>query len=437
MTTLQDTPVLAVGTRGASGTHTALKGDNLAHLQQLIEQGQRYDFVLLDPPYNTGTNRSTYLNVFDGEQWATDFGRRVEASWALMGDDAVMLVTIDERSLHPTLKVLETHLPPHHQQIVTVRHSPAGQAQRGFRRTCEYLIFVHKGAMAPKPRTLGPWWNIIKEGSRSSAGKIRWNSLLKTGQNHTPASSPGCFYALRTDGAGRIVAVGDAEDWQNLSDDSTLIYPVRTDGSLGRWRVGVERARYLHSRGLLRLGRSGTVSYACSGLVDLIDRGDVKIVSYDDKGAAVLADQRNLDELTALPGTLWDAKSHSYSTYGSWLLKKMVPGLSFSHPKSLYAMEDALAFYLADLPQARILDVYAGSGTLAHAAMLLNASDQGSRSTTSITLDDGSFDVLTARLTAALTGTDRLGQAVEGAYMYPDRGLISSGLVGTLQLEPQ
>ena len=51
----------------------------------------------------------------------------------------------------------------------------------------------------------------------------------------------------------------------------------------------------------------------------------------------------------------------------------------FSFPKSLYAVHDALRFFVADKPDALILDFFAGSGTTLHAVNLLNAEDGGRR----------------------------------------------------------
>ena len=59
-------------------------------------------------------------------------------------------------------------------------------------------------------------------------------------------------------------------------------------------------------------------------------------------------------------------------TGGTSLLTNLLPGRRFPYPKSLYAVEDVLRFFVADLPTATILDFFAGSGTTAHAVMRLN-----------------------------------------------------------------
>ena len=41
------------------------------------------------------------------------------------------------------------------------------------------------------------------------------------------------------------------------------------------------------------------------------------------------------------------------------MLKQLIPGRQFPYPKSLYAVEDALRFFLDDNPTAVVLDFFA------------------------------------------------------------------------------
>lgn len=56
-----------------------------------------------------------------------------------------------------------------------------------------------------------------------------------------------------------------------------------------------------------------------------------------------------------------------------------IGGGKFSFPKSLYAVRDALKFFVANKPDALIVDFFAGSGTTLHVVNLLNAEDGGNR----------------------------------------------------------
>ena len=64
----------------------------------------------------------------------------------------------------------------------------------------------------------------------------------------------------------------------------------------------------------------------------------------------------------------------------------------FTFPKSLYAVEDVLRFFVKDKPNATILDFFSGSGTTAHAVMRLNKQDGGKRRSISVTNNEVSAD---------------------------------------------
>ena len=70
--------------------------------------------------------------------------------------------------------------------------------------------------------------------------------------------------------------------------------------------------------------------------------------------------------------------THNAETYGTNILNNII-GKRFDYPKSLYAVHDVLRFFVANKPNALILDFFAGSGTTLHAINLLNAEDGGHR----------------------------------------------------------
>ena len=86
-----------------------------------------------------------------------------------------------------------------------------------------------------------------------------------------------------------------------------------------------------------------------------------------------------------VPGTQWRIDSHNARIGGTNLLKTIIPGRSFPYPKSLYAVEDCLRFFVKDKPTAIIIDFFARSGTTTHAVMRLNHQDGGKRRSISVT----------------------------------------------------
>jgi adenine-specific DNA-methyltransferase len=152
------------------------------------------------------------------------------------------------------------------------------------------------------------------------------------------------------------------------------------------------------------------------------------------------------------PRTLWNKRSHNASVYGSTLLRSIIPGRKFPFPKSLYAVEDTLRFFVSNKPNAVILDFFAGSGTTAHATMRLNKQDDGRRLSISVTNNEvasveqevlrkkgfrpgdaeweqhGICDFITKpRVQAATTGKTPDGKPIKVDYKFTDEFPMSEG----------
>jgi len=108
-----------------------------------------------------------------------------------------------------------------------------------------------------------------------------------------------------------------------------------------------------------------------------IAKGAFNIVGHRQDGSIVTDDDSYIPMF--IPGTQWRIKSHNAEQGGTNLLKKVLGEKRFTFPKSLYAVEDALRFFVSNKPNALVLDFFAGSGTTLHAVNLLNSEDNGNR----------------------------------------------------------
>ena len=77
--------------------------------------------------------------------------------------------------------------------------------------------------------------------------------------------------------------------------------------------------------------------------------------------------------------SVWANARYDASEYGTKLVQKLIGDSSFTYPKSLYTVYDAIIAGTKDDKEAIILDFFSGSGTTAHATMKLNVDDNGSR----------------------------------------------------------
>ena len=153
------------------------------------------------------------------------------------------------------------------------------------------------------------------------------------------------------------------------------------------------------------------------------------------------------------PSTQWDHGQPTQSkTGGTALLAALIPNRRFPFPKSLYAVEDALRFFIANKSDAIVLDFFSGSGTTAHGVMRLNRLDGGQRQCISVTNNEvaaseqdilrrnglragdadweklGICDYITKpRVKAAITGETPEGQPIDGYYKFIDEFSMAEG----------
>jgi len=66
-----------------------------------------------------------------------------------------------------------------------------------------------------------------------------------------------------------------------------------------------------------------------------------------------------------MPTTNWNRPSHDAQQYGTKVVNALLGNRTFPYPKSLYAVEDALRFFVGGKPNAVVVDFFAGSGTTA------------------------------------------------------------------------
>ena len=213
---------------------------------------------------------------------------------------------------------------------------------------------------------------------------------MRGGTNSRREDRYGLFFPITVDPEKRkIVEIGDPlppdqqPDLSNLSDRRTA-WPLRTDGTLGNWRVSPPTLRQLLAKGYVKLGGfdeargTWTILYLGQKAQNQIEAGVIEIVDRHEVTGEVTV--RYTESQQRSIKTVWHRATHDAGNYGSSLLRGILgEGGKFSFPKSLYATRDAVAAVVRDRPNALIVDFFAGSGTTLNAVNLLNATDGGSR----------------------------------------------------------
>lgn len=374
--------------------HTLIEADNY-HALQLLEYlyAGKVDCIYIDPPYNTGVRDWKYNNNYvDGNdtyrhsKWLSMMEKRLKIAKRLLNpEDSVLIVTIDEKEYLHLGCLLEEMFPEARMQMVSSVINPAGAGrQTEFARTDEYLYFVQLGNSS-----------ILPESRETENIPVIWDTLRRSslanarGRHGKGACGPNQFYPIYVnDTTGRIERIGEPvfEGIDRFTapqiEGCTAVFPVRPDGTEMNWGIKPEEARERLAGGYLRAGKHTpsapqqyVISYVTGGNIKDIDAGIAVIDGYEPDGSVRAYYPKGRDKM---PTTNWNRPTHDAQRFGTNILTPIIGG-RFPYPKSLYAVKDCLRFFVANKPEALVIDFFAGSGTTLHAINLMNAEDGGHR----------------------------------------------------------
>lgn len=447
--------------------HTLIQADNY-HALQLLEYlyAGKVDCIYIDPPYNTGARDWKYNNnyVDDSDnyrhsKWLSFMQKRLKIAKKLLNPhDSVLIVTIDEKEYLHLGCLLEEMFPEARIQMISDVINPKGVARSGFSRNDEYIFFVMIGNASPARLPLGNEWSssasLSNVEKKTTVSKPEWTSMMRRGSNSSRTHSPGCYYPIYVDIEKKvIVEIGEpvpiGKHRGEEKNGLLQVLPIRTNGDEGCWQVSPSELKLRMSQGRIKLGRE--TDYGC--VINYLPDGAYKeilsdawvIDGYGNNGAIIahrIADDG--DDFRIAP-TQWKIASHNASENGSTFIAKILTDKRFTYPKSLYSEYDAIRFFVANKPDALIVDFFAGSGTTLHAVNLLNAEDNGNRRCIMVTNNEVSAEeskdlfekgykpgdeeweklgiaqyVTWPRTVCSIKGVDVKGNALKGNYIGSD-----------------
>lgn len=375
--------------------HTLIEADNY-HALQLLEYlyAGKVDCIYIDPPYNTGAKDWKYNNDYvDGNdayrhsKWLSFMERRLKLAKKLLNPaDSVLIVTIDEKEYLHLGCLLEEMFPEARMQMITTVISAKGVVRTGqLSRVEEYIFILEWGGSC----VCSSIYNMLDdEVKKESDRSIEWLGFRRRAPQAKRNSRPNQFYPIYVNNVdGKIASIGDVVqhgiDRNSIfvPDGCTALWPLSKDGDERLWSLVPEQARLNFEKGYLKVNnwnsanKSGTVYYLPSGTIKDIENGKATIVGYNTDGSV---EAKYHSEGTTPPKRVWNMKTHNAETYGTNILNAII-GKRFDYPKSLYAVHDVIRFFVANKPNAIIVDFFSGSGTTLHAVNLLNAEDGGHR----------------------------------------------------------
>lgn len=478
--------------------HTVINGENYHVLKALTYTHRgKVDAIYIDPPYNNGRKDWKYNNdyvegddLYRHSKWLAMMERRLLVAKELLNPaDSVLVVTIDEKEyLRLGMLLQQTFTDANMQMISTLINSKGTGRANEFRRVDEYIFFLWFGA-AKLGRLSNPSTSGIETGSTLEEDELDEGDSEQDdeGENSAPENvgigldwqtfrrrdlaslrgtkkgGPRQFYPIYVNiKTGYIEAVGDPLPHNMLRTDAperkdcVAVFPIRKDGTEMNWSTIGSTFINRWKAGYARAGRA-TPEQPQKYIIQYLKTGPIKDI---EEGRAILTG-RNLDgsviaeypeALVKTPTTQWTFKSHNAEHYGTGILTSLLPDRTFPFPKSIHAVEDSLRIFVADKPNAVILDFFSGSGTTAHAVMRLNRQDGKHRQCISVTNNEvtadeqkslreqglrpgdpewekhGICDYITKpRVKATITGTTPAGEPVKGDYKFTDEFPIAEG----------
>lgn len=386
--------------------HTLIEADNY-HALQLLEYlyAGKVDCIYIDPPYNTGARDWKYNNDYvDGtdayrhSKWLSFMEKRLKLAKKLLNPaDSVLIVTIDEKEYLHLGCLLEEMFPEANTQMISTRINATGIVRLNeFTRVDEYIYFLMLGESKP----------LMESVADDSAKPVLWHGLWRRDIESARGTKKGGvaqFYPIYVNNETcKIEEIGEPlppdvpKETVKKIAGCTAVFPLKPDGTEMNWGLIGEVLRKRIEKGYVRVKRrkkgtnTFTIEYLTSGYINDIENGKAIITGYDEGGAVIAEYPLGSAKQQAL--TQWNDKNHYSKENGTSLLRKVMGNKRFNFPKSLYAVHDAIRFFVANKPNALIVDFFAGSGTTLHAVNLLNAADSGHRRCIMVTNNEVSAD---------------------------------------------
>lgn len=330
------------------GDNVFIEGDNLEVLKLLQNAyHKKIKMIYIDPPYNKdkdfvykdtwGDTITNYLIQTDQlrdegytstrtsstgrrhTNWLNMIYPRLWLSRNLLRDDGVIFVSIDDDEVHNLRKVMDEIYGEENFVAQMVWKSKLGKigTTSTLSTTHEYILIYAKNHEDLSFKMIEKF------------NKDRKENLRQWGQADRREDRPSMYYPITLDGV--------------------TVYPLRADGSDGRWRVGEETAKELLEDNLLELVESDGAYSIYRNFPDGISK--------------IPFDTLLIDIGTTAQGTL--------------VLKDLGLQNYFDYPKPINLIKHFLN--LATSKNDIVLDFFAGSGTTAHAVMAQNLEDGGDR----------------------------------------------------------
>lgn len=374
-----------------------IEGDNLEVLKLLQKSyAGKVNLIYIDPPYNTGKdfvypddfrdNIRNYLELtgqVEGDKriWSnTDASGRFHTDWLnmmyprlriareLLHPQGLIAISIDNSEVANLRAICDELFYPENYKgtIVRTTGQTTGQDSGGLGSSFDFALIYSKDPDVELSGLPLDDDDLTRYQEEDERGKYALWQLRKTGSSDRRADRPSMYFAIKGPDNKDVYPIGpggyesrwrfDAKGYKRLSDDNYIVWKQRDDDSKTTWWPYVKT--YLEGR-------------------------------------------------TKRASPLWDDIEGSKKA--SIDFRALMEANVFSNPKPLEFLTRLLQIVPDASTDAIVLDFFAGSGTTAHACLLQNSQDGGTRRFILVQLPE-LLDTENKEQKEAATYCDKLGR---------------------------
>ena len=325
--------------------HILIEGDNLEALATLAyTHAGKIDVIYIDPPYNTGNEdfvyNDNYVNSDDDykhSMWLSFMKRRLRIAKKLLSERGVIFISIDDNEMaNLTLLCNDKELFGEQNHIATICRQAikGGSRAANIKTVHDYVLIYAKRFDSLNQFTGEEKEQISLDLSDEKGAYTKGRELNKWGAGSRREESPSMWFPIP-------------------GPDGVEVYPIRNDGSEGRWRWGKKK------------------------LLKAVADNDV-IFELRENGTYIAYEKVRSQKSTTKQFNTWFGDNY-INAKGSETVKSIFNTLMsiFTYAKPVELIKDLV--FMANFPNGTILDFFAGSGTTLQAVMQLNADDGGNR----------------------------------------------------------
>lgn len=308
------------------------------------------DAFYCDPPYNTSENTFIYKNNYKESSWLAMIFDRAKISRNLLKNSGVISFAIDDFELSKLQSALdEIYGQTNRLGNLVIEIKPSGRTNDFYFATShEYsLIYAKDKNLATEINFFDLNEEQKKQYKQSDErGTFKWRDFMRTGGYSTPQERPNSYYPIYFNETTQHITLENLDGYHE-------IYPIDSVNQARVWRK------------------------TPPSFLEHVEKDEIQISRKTNGEFKVEIIDRIKDGVR--PKSVWINSKYDASSHGTKLIQKILPNVSFSFPKSLNTVFDNISLVVKNNESALIADIYAGSGTSAHAVINLNREDNGNR----------------------------------------------------------